>query len=327
MTSRPLEPGLGPVPGRASAAGPAGARPGFLRSGLAAAVIASERVELWVPGALASIAFVGWVPFVLAVVTLPSVGDLGFFGSSLGISPNFPWNVVVLALAVALAIVAASITLAAGEAALQRGIERAAGAGGEQRSLDEDAARLWAVQVVAALPAIAVTAATLVVVAGVAQTEYQSPDIGGPFAYRVARDVWPYLAGLAACLLLGQAFGGAAQRAIRGRSARSLRAALAFGLREMGRHPLRLLGLTLLSDLALAAWLLLSWALLHVLWAPIGRAVGRGALLESGTALLLVGFVAIWLCLVTAGGVLQAWSSTWWSIEIGRDVAGEGGGG
>ena len=321
MASRPFDGPMTPDP----AAGPAPARRrGLLRTGRLAASVAGERVALWVPGALAAIAFLGWIPFVLAIVTLPSVADLGFFGSSLGISPNFPLNVVLLALAVGLAIVAASIVVAAGEAALQRDIEGVARADHGPRSLDDEIARLWAVQVVAAVPAVVVTAVTLLVVANVAQGEYQSPDIGGPFVVRVARDVWPLLAALLACVLVGQAFGGSAQRAVRGRAARTLPAALAFGVRELWRHPLRLAGLTLLTDLALAAWLALSWVLLHVLWAPIGRAVGQGALLESGTALLLVGFVAIWLCLVAGGGALQAWSSLWWSLEIGLDAVSEG---
>ncbi|HLY35865.1 MAG TPA: hypothetical protein VKU35_04050 [Candidatus Limnocylindria bacterium] len=323
MASRPFD---GGVPTGLAASPAPIRRPGFVRTGLLAAAVAAERVALWVPGALAAISFLGWVPFVLAIVTLPSVGDLGFFGSSLGISPNYPWNVALLALAVGMAIVAASIVIAGAEASLQREIESVAAVDGSQRSLDDEIARLWAVQVVAAVPALVVTAVTLLVVASVAQGEYQSPDIGGPFAVRVARDVWPLLVALLACVLAGQAFGASAQRAVRGRAARTLPGALAFGLHELLRRPLRIAGLTLLTDVALLAWLGISWALLHVLWAPIGRAVGRGALLESGTALLLVGFVAIWLCLVAAGGALHAWSSLWWSLEIGRDAVGEGGG-
>jgi hypothetical protein len=305
---------------------PTGSAPGLVEAAGVAAALASERVELWVPGALASLPFAGWIPFVLAVVTLPSVGDLGFFGSSLGISPNFPWNVVVLALAVVMTMVAASIVVAAGETALQRGIERLMGTRPGPRSFDEECARHWTIQLAAALPALVVSAVTLLVVAGVAQTEYQSPDIGGSFVYRVARDVWPLLVALVVCVLLGQAFAGSAQRALRSPADRSLKSALAFGFRELRRHPLRLALLTVLSDLALVAWLAASWALLHLLWAPIGRAVGRGALLESGNALLLVGFVAIWLCLVIAGGALQAWTSTWWTLEIDRDAASDGGG-
>ncbi|MDP9273166.1 MAG: hypothetical protein M3O93_06515 [Chloroflexota bacterium] len=317
--------------GRDVASGPrreqgAGGGRGFMQTGRAAAGLASERVELWAPGALASLAFAGWLPFVLAIVTLPTVGDLGFLGTSIGISPNFPWNVILLAIAAGLTLVAASVAVATGEAALQRGIDRATGRASSSRSLDDESARLWVVQLVAALPALVVIIATLLVGSSVAQSEYQSPDIGGPFAFRLARDLWPLLAALVACVILGQAFGGSAQRAARGPDARPLSAALAQGLRAVIRHPLRTLLVTLVSDLALVVWLVLSWALLHVLWAPIGRAVGRGALLESGTALLLVGFVAIWLCLVAAGGALHAWSSSWWSLDLDGHAAGEGGG-
>lgn len=304
----------------------AGGERGFLQVARAAAELASERVELWPPGALASLAFAGWLPFVLAIVTLPTVGDLGFFGTAIGISPNFPWNVILLAIAAGLTLVAASVAVATGEAALQRGIDRATGRASSSRSLDDESARLWVVQVVAALPALVVIIATLLVGSSDAQSEYQSPDIGGPFAFRVARDLWPLLAALVACVIIGQAFGGSAQRAARGPEARPLSVALAQGLRAVIRHPLRPLLVTLVGDLALLVWLVLSWALLHVLWAPIGRAVGRGALLESGTALLLVGFVAIWLCLVAAGGALHAWSSTWWSLDLDGHAAGEGGG-
>ena len=39
----------------------------------------------------------------------------------------------------------------------------------------------------------------------------------------------------------------------------------------------------------------------------------------SHTLLLLVGFVAIWLCLLLGAGALHAWASAWWSLEeIGR---------
>ena len=160
---------------------------GILDGGRIAARIAADRVELWVPGALAAVAFAGWIPFVLAIATLPSVGDLGFFGASIAISPTFPWNVIALAAATALALVAASVSVAAGEAALQRGVDRAIERPDRPRSLDDEAARLWLVQVVAALPAVATLVASALAISAVAQGEYQSPDIGGPFVVRVAR--------------------------------------------------------------------------------------------------------------------------------------------
>ena len=46
---------------------------GFWRSAGLAARIAGERSDLWIPGALASVAFLGWLPFVGAVVPLRAV--------------------------------------------------------------------------------------------------------------------------------------------------------------------------------------------------------------------------------------------------------------
>jgi hypothetical protein len=53
-----------------------------------------------------------------------------------------------------------------------------------------------------------------------------------------------------------------------------------------------------------------------VLWAPIGvRLEGEGIGLAA--MLLLVGFVAIWLCLVLGGGALHAWGSAAWTRILG----------
>ena len=79
----------------------------------------------------------------------------------------------------------------------------------------------------------------------------------------------------------------------------------------------------------LLAWLVLTWGLLRILWIPIGRQAESGALLAPASVALLVGFVAIWLCLVAGAGVLHAWSSTWWSLEVDAPQMGtrsEGGG-
>src|SRR5439155_339034 len=87
------------------------------------------------------------------------------------------------------------------------------------------------------------------------------------------------------------------------------------GLARPPSPPLRRIAIAVGTDAALGAWLVVSWALLRVLWTPIGRQADDGALLTPASAALLVGFVAIWLCLVAGGGVLHAWSSTWWSLE------------
>lgn len=301
-------------------------RAGSIRRAAVAAGIVSEHAELWVPGSLSALSFLGWLPFLLAVVTLPSVGDLGFFVSAVALSPSFPINAALLAGAVGLTAVGASVLAAMGEAILLRSVNLLQGLHPGGRSLDEDAARLWLIQLVAALPGLAAAIALLVAAASAAPGEYQSPDLnGGPFLLRLARDVWPFLVALVLAVLTGQAFGAAAQRASINAPDGRLASAIWAGLRGLGREPIRRIAIAAATDLALTGWLVATWALLRVLWTPIGRALGTGTLLSPTTGLLLIGFVAIWLCLVAAGGAMHAWSSTWWSLEVdaSRGAAGQ----
>jgi hypothetical protein len=283
---------------------------------MAAAGIAADRAELWVPGGLASLAFLGWLPFLLAVVSIPTPGDLAFFGAGLATSASYPLNIVLLVGSAGMVLVAASILVASGEAALQRGVDRVLQRDRSPRSLDDAAARLWIVQVVAALPALAALGLTALGIVAVAPGEYQSPDIGGPLLLRIARDVWPELAVAAAAVVVGVAFGAAAQRAAVGVPRRSLAAAIAAGAVAVVRHPVRRLGLAITTLALLAGWLAATWFGLQLLWGPIGRSMAGGHLGEAWMPLLLVGFVAIWLCLVAAGGALHGWASAWWSLEL-----------
>ena len=283
---------------------------------LAAAQVAADHAELWPPAALAALSAIGWLPFVLAVAPLPSEGDLAFVASSIVLSPSFPLNVALPATALLGLALSASVLSATGEVVLLRAIDRLRGIAPISRSIDEEAARAWLIRIVASLPALAAAVALLVGVVGVAPGEYQSPDLGqGPFLARLARDVWPLLVLEVAAILVGQAFAAGAVRASVGPQRISIGRALSEGLRGLRRRPLRRIAIAVGTDAALGAWLVVSWALLRVLWTPIGRQAEDGALLTPVSAALLVGFVAIWLCLVAGGGVLHAWSSTWWSLE------------
>ena len=65
-------------------------------------------------------------------------------------------------------------------------------------------------------------------------------------------------------------------------------------------------------------------ALLSVLWMPIGDALATGRLATPETLLLLLGFVAIWLGLLLAAGAVHVAVSAWWAIEQarhGREIA------
>jgi hypothetical protein len=44
--------------------------------------------------------------------------------------------------------------------------------------------------------------------------------------------------------------------------------------------------------------------------------------IDGPAALLLVGFVAIWLCLILGGGALHAWGSVSWTRILGAAAEG-----
>jgi hypothetical protein len=287
---------------------------GFWRSSALAARIAGERSDLWIPGALASVAFLGWLPFVGAVVPLPNAADLAFFGADLYTSSRWPVNAVQLVAGTLLVLTAASLLVALGEAALLRRLAR----NRPVRSLGDDTARVWLVQLVAALPAIAAAAVLVFAVAAVAPGEYQSPDIGGSLEVRIARDIAPFVAVLLLAIVAGQVLGGTATQRAASPADVGIGDALSAAVGDIRRDARRLIGLAVVTLLAYAIALLLAFALLRVLWSPIELQLARGQLGGPQTLLLLVGFVAIWLCLLVGIGALHAWASAWWTLELER---------
>jgi hypothetical protein len=283
---------------------------GWLHNAVIAAARAGDDNQRWLFGALAAIVFLGWLPFALAVVPLPSAADLAFFGAGLYTSALWPLNAAALAIAVIAGAAAAAFLVAFGAAALLRreGIARG--------STLRDVARVWLVQLVAAVPALVVAAALVARLAAVAPAEYQSPNIGGPVEVRIAVDLLPLIALFLVALLAGQLVGGAASRRVVDQRTGGIGRALSGAAADLRQRPLRLLGVAVLTLLVQVVDLLATYALLRILWAPIGAQLSGGLLSSPSTLLLLVGFVAIWLCLVLAAGVVFAWASAWWSIEM-----------
>jgi hypothetical protein len=300
----------------------------WLGGAAAAARLVSNRAELWIPGALASLGFLGWVPLALAIVPLPDASDLEFFGEGLYSSGAWPWNVLLLSSATLFGVLTMVLVVALGESALQRGLRPLLDElpeSGERHAPEEtltgEAAVTFVVLLVAMLPAAAAVLALAVGVAAVAPGEYQSPDIGGPVLLRIARDVAPLIALVVLATIVGQAFGSGAQRRAVGPHPEPLARSFAHAARDLWRRPVPLLGTALVCMATLVALTVLATLLLRVLWAPIGEALRVGDLGNPPTALLLVGFVAIWLCLVLAAGALHAWASAWWSLEHPRRLA------
>jgi hypothetical protein len=283
---------------------------GWLHNAVVAAVRAGDDNQRWLFGALAAIVFLGWLPFALAVVPLPSAADLAFFGADLYTSSVWPLNAAALVLALAAVAAVAAFLVALGAVSVLRreGTARGSALG--------NALRAWVVQLVAAVPALVVAATLAVRIAAVAPAEYQSPNIGGPVEVRIAAELLPLIVLFLVALLAGQLFGGAATRRVVNQRTGGIGPALRGAASDLRQHPLRLLGVAILTLLVQIVDLLATYALLRILWAPIGAQLSGGLLSSPSTLLLLVGFVAIWLCLVLAAGVVFAWASAWWSIEM-----------
>ncbi|MEP6680480.1 MAG: hypothetical protein ABJB65_03265 [Chloroflexota bacterium] len=288
------------------------------RAGVAAR-LAADHGELWVPAALAWVAFLGWLPFVLAVARPPNEGDLTVFGAGLATSGDWPVNAIRLAAGLVVLALIANTLVAVGEAGLLRLLDRRP-AEQSGAALLATARRLWIAQLVGSLPAVAVLLALLTAGIAAAVGELQSPDIGGSAWMRVAVRIAPLGVALLVALVAGQAFVAAVARRPPRDGSAPRGHAFAGALRDLAHRPLALLGVALASLGLQLAYLAVSLLLLRVLWAPIGEALANGRATTSAAPLLLVGFVAIWLCLVLVGGALHAFVAAWWSLELGADA-------
>jgi len=285
---------------------------GWLRHAAAAARLVGDRPDRWLPGSLGALGYLAWLPLLVSVAALPSPSDLAFFGARLLASGSFPWNLLLLAALATMAVLIGCLLAALAEAALLR----AAGHGTPGRSLARETEVAFSVVLVAALPAVAVAAALVSAIASVAPAEFGAPDIGGPLLLRIASHLVPLLVAMGALTLAGQAFGASAMRSGMGPDAVGVGAALRAGLRDLVTHPLRRLGTAAASTLIDLLALAVAIGLLQVLWAPIAADLAGGQLVSPRELLLLVGFVAVWLALVLVFGVLHAWISAWWSLEL-----------
>jgi hypothetical protein len=291
----------------------------WLDGGAAAARLAADRADLWLPGALAALAYLAWLPLLATVAVPPRASDLAFLGAGFFTSSFFPLNVLLIATLAALAVLFGCLLAALAEAALLR----AAGRGTPHRSLAGEMEVILSIMLVAVLPAIAAAAAVASAAAAVAPVEFISPDAGSALAWRVAARVAPLLIVLGGLAILGQAVGAAAIRRAVGPRPLPVGASLRAGVRDLARHPARRVGLAVLTFATDVAALALALALLRVLWAPIGAELAGGELPTPQALVLLLGFVAIWLALVMGFGALHVWRSTWWSLELAEPI-GEG---
>ncbi|MGH2489694.1 MAG: hypothetical protein ACRDFR_08780, partial [Candidatus Limnocylindria bacterium] len=160
----------------------------WLGEGLAAARIAADRAELWIPGAIVSFAFAGWVVFLAAVASPADENDVLFLGIRLMASPSWPWNVVALVAAVVAGLGTILLAIAFGEVALQMG-------------LWQDRRDLVPVTVPHAMAALGLAGAgVLIVAAGMAwlaapafADAFTQPDRSAPYVMRLGAAALPAL--------------------------------------------------------------------------------------------------------------------------------------
>jgi hypothetical protein len=267
----------------------------WMTAAIASARGVADRPELWLPGALAWLVSVGWIPLVLAVARLPTDAELTFLGARFVTSGAWPWNAVLAGVGVAVIILVGFAVVAAANTALIAMLE------GHPPTVAA-ARRLLVTAVLAAVPTMVLLVLLVAVGVSMAPGAFNAPEGGGAII-RILRQLAPLVAAVAIAVVVG-----AALAAVIGRGSLSLREAPSL-LARVGGAGWTQAGIGIGIQVV---FLGLSALLLRVLWAPIGSQLGSGQI-GVASGLLLVGFVAIWLCLVLAGGALHAWSATTWS--------------
>lgn len=267
----------------------------------------SGQPELWVPGALVWVVSVGWIPFLVAVARPPTAAELTFLGARLVTSGAWPWNVALLAGAALLVAIAVAVLAALGDSALLAQLEH-------RRARASDVVHHLTAAGVTAMPVIALVGVLLVGVALAAPGEFNAPDRSGGPVLRTALRLAPIIVVLALAVAAGAAFVAISVR--RGGVRRGWAS-----VRRLGAGGWLQVGVGAGVSAAFAAFAIV---LLRVLWEPIGIELDGGRIGLAG-GVLLVGFVAIWLCLVLAGGAVHAWSAATWSQLLERPPAAEPG--
>ena len=284
----------------------------WLRRGASAAQLAGDRADLWPAGALAWLAYLGWLPLIL-VVAEPDPNGLAAFGVSIYTSSAFPGNVIALAMAVVAGFALLCLLAAMGELALQRA---ATPFEGGRPPFARATLTAFSVMLVWSLPAAVAVGFVLSRLMAVAPGEFQSPDIATPVLVRLALDLLPYLIALLVVILLVQAFAGVALRRAEAEPGAAVTSVLAAAANDLLRRPWSRLGVAGSSLLLDLIGTLVSFGLLRILWSPIGAALDGGRLASPDTVLLLLGFVAIWLALLLAAGAVHVAISAWWAMEL-----------
>jgi hypothetical protein len=274
-----------------------------------AAGLVADRPALWLPGALAWSVSVGWLALLVGVIRPPGTAELTFLGAGLYTSGTWPWNVIGLSGLLAGVAAVAVFLGSLGEAVLLRG----------RRASARMVSRLAGLTAIVAGPSVIALLILGIALVAIAPGEFNAPDAGADPLLRTLRGVLPVVVVAAMLLIAGSTMHAAAARHVA--AGRGVAEALWLGFVDLRTGGAAVWLHVLAVTLGRLVFLVLSAALLRVLWSPIGLQLDVGQI-DPGTALLLVGFVAIWLCLVLGGGALHAWGSVTWSRLLGARIQG-----
>jgi hypothetical protein len=248
---------------------------------------------------MVSFAFAGWAVFLAVVASPPDEGDALFLGVGLAASPWWPWNVVALVVAVLSGLGTMLLAVAFGEVALL--MRMSDDRQGVPLSVPRAAGKLG----MAAVPVVILAAVLLWASAPAFLDAFGHPDPSTPYLVRVVGIAWPALLALAAAASVAQAWGALA-----------LRLPWRLVLATLRHRAHRVIPQAMLTMAAFLVVQLLTVVALSAVWQPLSGRLAEGGLSEVSTAILLLGFVWIWLLLVILAGVVQAWISAWWTEEL-----------
>jgi hypothetical protein len=266
----------------------------------AALGVIAEEPRLWLPGALAWFATIGWIPLALTLVRPPTAAELTFLGPRFYTSGMWPLNLALLGLAVLVVVTLLLVLTALGNAVLLAAAER-------RRPSGRDVPALVLPSLVACVPVAFAALVLSVALIAVGPAEFNRPQPEpGPVVRTVVR-LAPLLIFAVVVTVAAATYAGLAGRAaVRTRSVAAGMAAVPRLVRRAGWAGIAHLAVTV--GIAVA-YLVLAAVLLRVLWEPIESLLVGATAIDPATVLLLVGFVAIWLCLVLGGGAVHAWGS------------------
>jgi hypothetical protein len=286
----------------------------WLTAAIAGADLVAGRAATWLPGALAWSLTGGWIPLLVAVAWPPSISELTFLGARIYSSGAWPWNAVAIGAGALLAGAIGFVLVAVAEALLigsPRRVPMGPGLG-----------RLLGIGFITAAPVLATLLAAAMAFVIVAVREFNAPNDGGPLLRSLGR-IAPFVVAVGvAWLVAGAAHAAASRRALL--EGAGLVDALAAVPGRLWRAGITGLVHALAVPLFRVAYLVVAALLLSVLWDPIAGRLDRGGI-DAAVLPLLVGFVAIWLCLVLGGGALHAWGSVTWTRVLGTPASGRGG--